>query len=87
MAGGSPRLDRIALVTTVLGLTPHFRTIIATDASPRQIAQSRPDPKVTCLVAPAERTPLKDTSLACRTCSPEIQLGYPLGLSFVLKKR
>ena len=43
-----------------LGLTPHFRKIIATDASPRQIAQAHPHPKVTYLVAPAERTPLPD---------------------------
>ena len=34
-----------------LGLTPHFRTIIATDASPRQIAQAHPHPKVTYLVS------------------------------------
>ncbi len=46
-----------------LGLTPHFRTIIATDASPRQIAQAHPHPKVTYLVSPAERTPLPDGSV------------------------
>jgi len=46
-----------------LGLTPHFRTIIATDASPQQIAQAHPHPKVTYFVAPAERTPLKDASV------------------------
>ena len=28
-----------------LGLTPHFRTIIATDASPGQIAQAHPHPR------------------------------------------
>ena len=46
-----------------LALTPHFRAVVATDASPRQIAQARPHPKVTYLVAPAERTPLKDASV------------------------
>ena len=46
-----------------LGLTPHFRTIIATDASPQQIAQAHPHPKVNYLVAPADRTPLPDGSV------------------------
>ena len=46
-----------------LGLTPHFRAVVATDASPRQIAQAHPHPKVTYLVAPAERTPLPDGSV------------------------
>jgi len=57
VAGGSHRLDRIASVTAALGLTPHFRTIIATDASPRQIAHARFHPKVTYLVGTAEPTP------------------------------
>ncbi len=46
-----------------LGLTPHFRTIIATDASPKQIAQAHPHPKVTYIVALADRTPLPDGSV------------------------
>ena len=29
-----------------LGLTPHFDAVVATDASPQQIAQARPHPKV-----------------------------------------
>jgi len=43
-----------------LGLTPHFRAVVATDASPRRIVQTRPHPKVSYLVAPPERTPLRD---------------------------
>ena len=46
-----------------LGLTPHFRAVVATDASPSQIAQAHPHPKVTYLVAPADRTPLPDGSV------------------------
>jgi SAM-dependent methyltransferase len=46
-----------------LGLTPHFRAVVATDASPQQIAQAHPHPKVTYLVAPAERMPLRDASV------------------------
>jgi hypothetical protein len=38
-----------------LGLTPHFDSVVATDASPQQIAQAHPHPKVTYLVAPAMR--------------------------------
>jgi ubiquinone/menaquinone biosynthesis C-methylase UbiE len=44
-------------------LTPHFDAVLATDASPQQIAQAHPHPKVTYLVAPAERTPLRDASV------------------------
>ena len=46
-----------------LGLTPHFRAVVATDASPGQIAQAHPHPKVTYLIAPADRTPLPDGSV------------------------
>jgi ubiquinone/menaquinone biosynthesis C-methylase UbiE len=46
-----------------LGLTPHFDAVVATDASPQQIALAPPHPKVSYLVAPAERTPLKDGSV------------------------
>jgi SAM-dependent methyltransferase len=46
-----------------LGLTPHFDAVVATDASPQQIAQAHPHPKVSHLVAPAEHTPLKDASV------------------------
>lgn len=46
-----------------LALTPHFDAVVATDASPQQIAQAHRHPKVTYLVAPAERTPLRDASV------------------------
>ena len=46
-----------------LGLTPHFRTIIATDASPEQIALTSPHKQITYLVALADRTPLRDGSV------------------------
>jgi SAM-dependent methyltransferase len=46
-----------------LALTPHFRSVVATDASERQIAQARPHHKITYSVAPAERTPLPDASV------------------------
>jgi hypothetical protein len=35
-----------------LALTPHFRSVIATDASEKQIAQARPQEKVLYLVDP-----------------------------------
>jgi ubiquinone/menaquinone biosynthesis C-methylase UbiE len=46
-----------------LGLTPHFQAIVATDASPQQIAKAHPDPKVGYVIALAERTPLPDDSI------------------------
>jgi SAM-dependent methyltransferase len=46
-----------------LGLTPYFHSIVATDASPEQIAKAKLHPKVTYLVAPAEQTTLKDGSV------------------------
>ncbi len=38
-------------------LTPHFRAIVATDASKKQIAQARLHEQARYLVAPAERAP------------------------------
>lgn len=52
-----------------LGLTPHFDGVIATDASPQQIALARPHPKVAYLVAPAERMPLRDALVDLVTVS------------------
>src|SRR5271165_5154222 len=46
-----------------LGLTPHFRAIIATDASPQQLALASTHKQITYLVAPADRTPLPDGSV------------------------
>jgi SAM-dependent methyltransferase len=46
-----------------LGLTPHFRTIVATDASAQQIANAHLDPKIGYVVALAERTPLPNYSI------------------------
>src|SRR5262249_45350662 len=37
--------------------------VVATDASPRQLARARPHPKDTYLLAHAERTPLKDDAV------------------------
>ena len=45
-----------------VALAPFFREVVATDASPEQIEQARPDPKVRYLVAPAESAPLPDAS-------------------------
>ena len=45
------------------GVSPHFDAVVATDASPQQIAQAHPHPKLSHLVAPAERTPLRDASV------------------------
>jgi len=45
------------------GLTPHFRTIIATDASPQQLAQASTHKQITYVVALADRTPLPDGSV------------------------
>ncbi|QDV35673.1 class I SAM-dependent methyltransferase [Tautonia plasticadhaerens] len=42
------------------GLVPHFRTVVATDASAAQVAQARPHERIAYLVAPAERTPIPD---------------------------
>jgi ubiquinone/menaquinone biosynthesis C-methylase UbiE len=41
-----------------LGLAPHFSRVIATDASPAQIAHATPHPAVEYRVAPAERSGL-----------------------------
>src|SRR4051812_13986586 len=46
-----------------LALTPFFRTVVATDASPQQIARARPHDRIRYVVAPAERTPLHDASV------------------------
>jgi ubiquinone/menaquinone biosynthesis C-methylase UbiE len=46
-----------------LALTPHCRTVVATDASEKQVAQAQPHENDRFLVAPAERTPLPDTSI------------------------
>ncbi len=46
-----------------LGLTPHFRTIIATDASPKQIVQASTHKQITYVVALADRTPLPEGSV------------------------
>jgi ubiquinone/menaquinone biosynthesis C-methylase UbiE len=46
-----------------LGLTPHFRTIIATDASPQQIARASTHKQITYVVALADRMPLPDGSV------------------------
>ncbi len=46
-----------------LGLTPHFRKIIATDASSQQIALASTHQQITYVVALADRTPLPNGSV------------------------
>jgi SAM-dependent methyltransferase len=46
-----------------LGLAPFFRTVVATDASRKQIGQARPHERVAYVVAPAERSPLPDATV------------------------
>jgi ubiquinone/menaquinone biosynthesis C-methylase UbiE len=46
-----------------VGLASQFRSVVATDASPRQIAKARPHRQVSYLVAHAEWTPLADSSV------------------------
>jgi ubiquinone/menaquinone biosynthesis C-methylase UbiE len=46
-----------------LGLTPHFRRVVATDASDAQLSQARPHDRIDYLVCPAERTPLPGASV------------------------
>lgn len=46
-----------------LGLAEHFRDVLATDASPQQIEQARPHPRVLYAVAPSDRSPAADASV------------------------
>jgi ubiquinone/menaquinone biosynthesis C-methylase UbiE len=46
-----------------VGLSPHFREVIATDASPQQIDQAAPIPNVTYRVASAESSGLASASV------------------------
>jgi SAM-dependent methyltransferase len=46
-----------------LAIAPYFRSVLATDASPQQIAQARPHASVRYEVAPAERAPLPDAAV------------------------
>ena len=45
-----------------VGLARHYRRVVATDASARQIEQATPHPHVAYRVAPAETAPLDDAS-------------------------
>ncbi len=45
-----------------VGLAPHFREVIATDASPEQIASAAPHERVTYAVAPAEKSGIDSAS-------------------------
>jgi len=46
-----------------VGLTPHFRAIIATDASPQQLARASAHRQITYVAALAERAPLPEGSV------------------------
>jgi SAM-dependent methyltransferase len=46
-----------------LGLVPHFRRVVATDASAEQIRHARPHPLIGYRVAPAEASGLPDRSV------------------------
>jgi SAM-dependent methyltransferase len=46
-----------------LGLAPFFRGILATDASHQQVGQARPHDQIAYVVAPAERSPLPNSSV------------------------
>jgi SAM-dependent methyltransferase len=72
LAGLAPSRDCCWDVGTGSGqaavmLAEHFDRVIATDASERQVAHAVPHPRVTYLVAPAERAPLSDGSVSLVT--------------------
>ena len=46
-----------------LGLAPHFRRVVATDASAEQVRHAGPHPGIDYLVAPAEASGLADRSV------------------------
>lgn len=46
-----------------LGIADHFEKVIATDASPQQLAHAHPHPQVEYRVAPAEQPGLEDGSI------------------------
>jgi hypothetical protein len=46
-----------------VGLTRHFREVVATDASPKQIEQALPDAKIIYRVAPAENSGIESTTV------------------------
>jgi SAM-dependent methyltransferase len=46
-----------------VGLAGHFARVVATDASPEQLAHAEPHPRVEYAVAPAERSGLPDASV------------------------
>ncbi len=65
LAGLAPANDRAWDCATgngqaAIGLAAHFRSVVATDASFRQIAGARPHPAVRYVAATAERPPLPD---------------------------
>jgi hypothetical protein len=68
LASVSPRTDRVWDCATgsgqaALGLAPHFRDVVATDASERQIANAAPHPRVRYMVAASERSGLAPASI------------------------
>jgi SAM-dependent methyltransferase len=68
LAGLSPRRERAWDCGTgsgqaARGLAAHFREVIATDASPAQLAEAIPDPRISYRVAPAERSGIEPESV------------------------
>lgn len=46
-----------------VGLSPHFRKVVATDASAKQVAEAEPRPNIEYYAAPAEASGLADGSI------------------------
>jgi SAM-dependent methyltransferase len=72
LASLAPALDLACDYATgngqaALGLTPHFRSIVALDASPQQLALAPLHDEITYVVALADRTPLPDRSVDLMT--------------------
>jgi SAM-dependent methyltransferase len=69
-----------------LALSPFFGRVVATDASPQQVAQARPHDRIDYLVAPAERTPLPESSIDLITVAQALHwFALPAFYSEVLR--
>lgn len=59
------------------GLAAHFDRVVATDASPKQIAAATPHPRVAYDVAAARQAPLEDASADCITVAQALHWLTP----------